>query len=65
MLEYDIIETDQFEFLIELVNKRIKEGWRPQGGINIGEHVSDDRDVSDAWYAQAMVREIPEEKENG
>ena len=47
MLEYDIIETDQFEFLIELVNKRIKEGWLPQGGINIAWYGSQDRDHLD------------------
>lgn len=61
MLEYDIVETDDGDFLIELINERIKEGWLPQGGINIAWYGSEDRDNLDTWYAQAIVREKPKE----
>ena len=32
--EYDVITTSTEAELIKLVNERIKEGWRPLGGIN-------------------------------
>ena len=50
--EYKIVE-EQSEFSLEIkVNKMIKEGWRPQGGLII---MKDSYDL-DKFY-QAMVKE--------
>jgi hypothetical protein len=49
-MEYDVIHaTLRLKDLIKKVNKAIKEGWRPLGGICV--------DVGYGW-AQAMTREV-------
>ena len=49
-MEYDIIHANfSLKNLIKKVNKAIKEGWRPQGGVCV--------DIGYGW-AQAMTREV-------
>ena len=59
-MEYSIIEDHSLRYLIDDVNKAIREGWRPQGGIC----AYYDRDISKIseqppWerFAQAMLKE--------
>lgn len=33
IIEYTVVAALSFEKMIELINKRIVEGWQPQGGI--------------------------------
>jgi hypothetical protein len=48
-VEYDVIHTTHsMKGLIKKVNKVIKEGWRPQGGVCV--------DAGYGW-AQAMTRD--------
>jgi hypothetical protein len=48
-MEYDVIHTTlSMKGLIKKVNKAIKEGWRPQGGVCV--------DAGYGW-AQAMTRD--------
>lgn len=44
-MEYIVISESDIEHLEEEVNKAIKKGWEPQGGVA----------VSDSYY-QAMVK---------
>lgn len=32
-MEYTLVKTQTYKGLIEEVNKLIKQGWRPQGGV--------------------------------
>lgn len=51
-MEYRIVEGAQvMQKFIDEVNKLMKEGWRPQGGIAV-------IDNENAWYYyQAMIKE--------
>jgi hypothetical protein len=50
MMEYDVIHaTWSMKGMIKKVNKAIKEGWKPLGGICV--------DCGYGW-AQAMTREV-------
>ena len=60
IMEYTVIKGYELERLIDDVNKAIREGWRPQGGIC----AYYDRDISKIseqppWerFAQAMLKE--------
>lgn len=54
-MQYLIIEETNTDNLAEEVNKKIIEGWRPQGGVSITLSESDEYQYYSA--AQAMVRE--------
>ncbi len=32
-MEYIVLKSTKIEGIVEIVNKYIKEGWKPQGGI--------------------------------
>lgn len=49
-MEYDIIKRDWREQLIEAVNKAIKAGWKPIGGVCSNCNAS-------GGYLQAMIKE--------
>ena len=60
-MEYDVIEADHLKELISDVNNKIKEGYKPIGGIMI---VSDNVNKCDSNYigsgyifSQAMIKE--------
>jgi len=53
-MEYSVIKESELENLIDDVNKAIKEGWRPQGGVSVG--TFRDSDNTYKHYAQAMIR---------
>ncbi|KGG87703.1 hypothetical protein P245_19825 [Comamonas thiooxydans] len=46
---YAVIEEPKLQVLIDKVNKAIKEGWRPLGGISY--------QSANNWYLQALVRD--------
>jgi len=48
-MEYSVIQESELQNLIDDVNKAIKEGWEPLGGIC--------SDSNHHGYAQAMIRE--------
>ena len=48
-MEYTIIQERVTEKFIAMVNKAIKEGWKPQGGVVINQYL---------YFYQAMVREV-------
>jgi len=52
IMEYHVICVHLLKDLPEEVNKAIKEGWRPQGGVCC--HLDRDRD---SIWAQAMIKE--------
>ena len=45
-MEYTVVKANHIDTLIEEVNRLMKEGWRPIGGIGLGT----------AHLYQAMVR---------
>jgi len=49
IMEYSVIQESELQNLIDDVNKAIKEGWGPLGGIC--------SDSNHHGYAQAMIRE--------
>lgn len=59
MLEYRIIEEDNLLDTQTEVNKAIKEGWKPLGGISTTFAL--DKDDWYQWFTQAMIRETPEQ----
>jgi hypothetical protein len=50
IMEYSVIKESELGNLIDDVNKAIKQGWKPQGGIC--------SDSNHHGYAQAMIREV-------
>ncbi len=58
-MKYKIIEGDSIVDIVEKVNKSIKEGWKPLGGIVADIEVNGD--VSEVYttgqYLQSMVKE--------
>jgi hypothetical protein len=50
-MEYSAIKESELENLIDDVNRAIKEGWRPQGGV------CGWTEESGTFWAQAMIRE--------
>jgi hypothetical protein len=52
-MEYDIIESDVMQELIDQVNARLAEEWKCQGGLVLV--ASEHQGIN--WYLQAMVRE--------
>jgi hypothetical protein len=49
IMEYDVMHAMLRKNLIKKVNKAIKEGWKPLGGVCV--------DVGYSW-SQAMTREV-------
>lgn len=60
-MKYIIIEQLDHESLIEDVNKKLDEGWKPQGGVSMATYIFKDprRDYEEIrdYYCQALVRE--------
>jgi hypothetical protein len=50
-MEYSAIKESELENLVDDVNRAIKEGWRPQGGV------CGWTEESGTFWAQAMIRE--------
>jgi len=48
--EYTVVESGNMGRLVENVNRMLRDGWRPQGGI------SGLYNLSGYYYLQAMVR---------
>jgi hypothetical protein len=50
---YDVIveSGEDFNYFLSSVNKALKEGWKLQGGVSIGET------ENDHIYAQALIKE--------
>ncbi len=49
-MEYTIVTTSSFEDLMKQVNKQIKKGWIPQGGVSVVEK------GGICLYSQAMIK---------
>lgn len=57
--DYTAEEFESLDMLQVWVRQRITEGWEPQGGISAYSHTytnAYDVNVSDTWFAQAMVK---------
>ena len=63
-MEYQIIETGCHSALSKIVNKLIKEGWRPIGGVTVKEWEklpTFNAQPERCWnYLQAMIKDIKE-----
>lgn len=61
-MKYTVIEEFELGTLIEKVNEKIDEGWKPQGGIASESYIFKnpregyDESLRD-YYCQALVRE--------
>jgi len=59
---YDILEYDSIDDLIENVNKMIKEGWQPIGGVQVlhysWENERKGYTESNTEYLQSMVKAV-------
>ena len=51
-MEYCIVKEDTIVKFTDEVNRLLKEGWRPQGGMSVI------WDEAYTYYYQAMVRDI-------
>ena len=51
IVEYDIVSSDNCSKLRDYVNRYIKNGWVPHGGVSIGVHENRDK-----IYLQAIVK---------
>jgi hypothetical protein len=47
-MEYIIVTGKFLEDLVKIVNKKIQEGYRPQGSVNIDPY---------SYFMQAMIKE--------
>ena len=54
-MEYCVVRHEETGKLVEAVNKLIKEGWEPQGGIAIKAWNLDSRYQIETYY-QAMIK---------
>ena len=55
-MEYAIVDAKSASILVEIINRQMKEGWRPQGGVSVS--ISHDaHGGSYQVYAQAMIKE--------
>jgi hypothetical protein len=54
-MEYKIITNGDWGELEAMVNERIKDGWKPQGGLSCTRV-----DGSFCYYTQAMIKEDDE-----
>jgi hypothetical protein len=54
--EYTIVWTTQWREFEADVNRRIKDGWRLQGGISGWQSINPETGQSDHNFAQALVR---------
>jgi hypothetical protein len=63
MLQYYLVRTDHPDKLDEQVNERLAQGWQLQGGVSMCA-IPNPNEPDKLWwtYAQAMVREVKEEK---
>lgn len=53
---YKILEFTSISYLERAVQKLMKEGWKPQGGVNaVG---GGSTGTGNAYYQQAMVKEL-------
>jgi hypothetical protein len=52
-MEYTLVVSNNRKEFIEEVNKLIKNGWLPQGGI-----CESGTDTSGSFYSQAMIRNV-------
>jgi hypothetical protein len=55
MNEYALVCKQEPDRLVEEVNRLIKGGWRPQGGVTTIAR-NDKHGVLQVWFVQAMVR---------
>lgn len=55
-MEYCVVRHEETGKLVEAVNKLIKEGWEPQGGIAIKAWNLDARYGKYEAYYQAMIK---------
>ncbi|MCP4750419.1 MAG: DUF1737 domain-containing protein [Proteobacteria bacterium] len=59
-MEYEIVEAVDSDGLTEEVNSMLKQGWKPQGGVNVLRYEyevegKEGKEVS-YLYSQALVR---------
>lgn len=54
-MKYEIFTAQYLSELEDIVNKRLKEGWKCQGGVSIAGFVNDYGRFEQV-YAQAMVK---------
>lgn len=61
-MEYQIVDADDLDELVEKVNKAIAEGWQPVGGVAVSHWPCDNHKFDNAFYweyLQAMTRAKP------
>ena len=60
-MKYKLLTAEYPSKLEEEVNKLIKAGWTPQGGVSVCLSPVDENlepsQQSDYWYAQAMIQQ--------
>ncbi len=52
---YVLIRTEDAERMVELVGEKLKEGFKPQGGVSVA--ISHGDGYYETVYAQAMIKE--------
>ena len=52
--QYKVLSSDNLQELQSLVNKELKQGWQPLGGISTG--AESDGDCLSIIYMQSMVK---------
>lgn len=50
-MKYDLVNSTDLQVLIEVVNQKIQDGWKPQGGFAVGAF------ANGAEYYQAIVKD--------
>lgn len=55
-MEYKVVGEKRKEYLNLVVNKMIKEGWKPLGGVSI----ANNNEIS-FYFIQAMIKEDKDE----
>lgn len=55
-MEYKIISSCFRDYLIDEINRMIKSGWEPLGGVTVGQSGPDTAREDSFVWAQAMTR---------
>ena len=63
MIEYIVITNESRNFFEQEVNKAIREGFVPQGGVTYNKSFRGSSSSDDVMYAQAMVRDNSKKSE--
>lgn len=57
-MKYTIVESTDMDAFIDIINNKLTQGWKLQGGVSTGVYLITDRDgdkENNFWYSQAMI----------